>query len=231
VGHVPSAVLRRVRDLVVPGTCAACGVVGPPACPACLGALAPLPPPLCAGCGHPHAAPAPRCRECRGRLAGARQGCLYTPVAAHLVAALKDGRRRDVAEVLARVVAARCPPPPSGAVLVPVPLSVRRQRERGFNQSALLAERLAARWGAPVRADLLLRVQEQPPQRGSAREDRIRQVAGAFAVPPGVAPPSACLLVDDVHTTGATLAACASALHRAGVRTVGAVAFSRALRT
>ncbi len=229
---MPAAAVARLLDVLVPRTCAGCGTAGAPCCADCLAALEPVRPPVCDGCGHPHAVPVPRCRECRGRVADARQACLYGDGPARLVSALKDDRRRDLGPVLARVIAARCPPPPAGAVLVPVPLSDRRHRRRGFNQSALIAGCLAGMWDLAVDEGLLARVREQPPQRGASRSERVRQVMGAFAVPARAGPvPPVCWLVDDVHTTGATLAACAAALGRGGVRRVGAVAFARALRT
>jgi ComF family protein len=119
-------------------------------------------------------------------------------------------------------------PPPPGAVLVPVPLTRRREAERGFNQSLLIAQELGALWEARV-VDTLERVREAPPQRGASATDRARQVAAAFGVRPGLPVPAAVWIVDDVHTTGATLAACARALRGGGARQVGAVCFARAV--
>jgi ComF family protein len=161
-------------------------------------------------------------------LAGARQAVAYEGPAPALIAALKDGRRRSLAAHLAEVVAAALPPPEPGTVLVPVPLSASRFRERGFNQSALLATALGRRWGLTV-LDALARVREGPPQRGASADARARQVAGAFAPATGVPIPPGVALVDDVHTTGATLAACARALRRGGAAEVSAVAVARAL--
>jgi len=152
----------------------------------------------------------------------------YEGPAPALVASLKDGRRRGLAESLADVMAAELPVPAERAPLVPVPLAPRRERDRGFNQSLLLARALGRRWGVTV-VDALVRVRDGPPQRGASATDRARQVAGAFAAGPTGVVPRRAVLVDDVHTTGATLAACARALRRAGAREVGAVAFARAL--
>jgi ComF family protein len=146
-----------------------------------------------------------------------------------LVRGLKDGRRRALAAVLAGVMATRVCPPEPPCPLVPVPVGRRRRAERGFDQAEMIARELGRRWARPVEP-LLVRVREGPDQRGASASARVRQVARAFAVHPraGVMPESA-ILVDDVHTTGATLAACARALRSAGVRSVGAVCFARAL--
>ena len=221
--------IGALLDVLLPPACAACGLPGAAACAGCRAALAPLPSPWCAGCGAPVPVPVARCPECRGRLEGARQAVVYAGPAPALVAALKDGRRRVVADVLAAVVAERIPAPPAGAVLVPVPLGPRRLRARGFNQSELVALALGRRWRLPV-AEALSRTREGPDQRGASASARARQAAGAFA-PDGPDPvPPRAVLVDDVHTTGATLADCARALRRGGARTVGAVCFARAWR-
>lgn len=219
----------RLLDLLLPPACAACGLPGPAACAGCLGALEALTPPLCEGCGGPVPVPVRRCPSCRGRVEGGRQAVVYAAPAPALVGALKDGRRRVLAATLADRIAAAVPRPPPGAVLVPVPLGRRRLAERGFNQSLLIARELARRWGRPV-AEPLARVREEPAQRGSAAVARARQAAGAFAAAGADPTPRHAVLIDDVHTTGATLADCARALRRGGSATVGAACFARALR-
>lgn len=218
--------LGALLDVVLPPACAACGLPGAVACAACLAALEPLPPPWCEGCGVPVPVPVPRCAGCRGRVRGARQAVAYAGPAPPLVAALKDGRRRGVAAVIARAIVAAVPPPPDDVALVAVPLGPRRARQRGFNQSALIADELGRAWGRPV-VPALIRVREGADQRGARATARLRQVSGAFAARSGGPPPAAVWLVDDVHTTGATLADCARALRAAGTATVGAVCFAR----
>ena len=109
---------------------------------------------------------------------------------------------------------------------MPVPLGPRRARERGFNQSLLLARELGRAWRRPV-AEALVRTREGTDQRGARATARARQVAGAFAAAPGARVPAEAWLVDDVHTTGATLGDCARALRAMGVRSVGATCFAR----
>ena len=220
--------IARPLDLLVPPACAGCGLPGPPACAECLAALTRLAPPWCAACGHPTPLRVERCPECAGGPARARQAVAYAGPAPAMVAALKDGRRRSLAGVLAGVMTEALAAPPRGAVLVPVPLAPGRRAERGFNQSELIAGSLGRAWGLEV-APLLARPRDDPPQRGASARERARQVSGAFTAAPRARLPAVAVLVDDVHTTGATLAACARALRRAGVAEIGAVAFARTL--
>lgn len=99
--------------------------------------------------------------------------------------------------------------------VVPVPLSARRQRERGYNQSSLIAHMLAERYGFPNEPALLARVRDTAVQAGLSAGLRAQNVEGAFMASPA-AKGRALLLVDDVVTTGSTLGACAVALIQAG---------------
>jgi ComF family protein len=116
------------------------------------------------------------------------------------------------------------------AAVVPVPLARARARERGYNQSELLARRLALRWEVPVWANCVERAKRTETQTRLTPDERRRNVCGAFrAVPGSVSFRGAHLVVvDDVVTTGATLNECATALHEAGARIVSYVTFGRA---
>lgn len=114
--------------------------------------------------------------------------------------------------------------------LVPVPLGAARMHERGFNQSGLLAEALAAARGLKFEPDILIRHRETRQQARLPARDRLRNVAGAFSVPDSERVAGRrILLVDDVCTTGATLEACASILTEAGAEGVWAVVAAREL--
>jgi ComF family protein len=110
-----------------------------------------------------------------------------------------------------------------------VPLAKERQRERGYNQSALLAAKLAERWGIP-HVETLERVRATESQTRLTPGDRLRNVAGAFvaAVPKATLAGRHVILVDDVVTTAATLNSCASALFEGGARIISYVTFGRA---
>src|SRR5262245_50545037 len=112
----------------------------------------------------------------------------------------------------------------------PVPLHWRRQWARRFNQSALLAEIIAAASGRVVAHGALKRVKATPQQVGLGKSERAQNVQGAFRVPAeGKAEVAGrkLLLVDDVLTSGATVDACARALLRAGATSVDVLAFAR----
>jgi ComF family protein len=148
----------------------------------------------------------------------------YDPPVAGVISALKDSRRTGLAQPLAQLMAQRIAIPAAGSVLVPIPQSPARRRERGFNQAELIASHLAREWGLPVRG-VLVRPDGGRHQRGASRGDRLGQVQGAF-VAQGRAPHHA-VLVDDVLTTGSTISAAARALRAAGSARVGAVVTAR----
>jgi predicted amidophosphoribosyltransferase len=171
-------------------------------------------------------------------LGGAAQGMeVWAPVAydgpaRDLVRALKFQGATRLAEQMAALIVANVPPALLGeaaggagpAVLVPVPLHPARRRARPFNQAELIAQAVAARAGLSVR-DCLARSGDARRQVGRGRADRLRGPPGAVRVVGSV--PANAVIVDDVATTGGTLAACAHVLRSAGTQHVFAVAFAR----
>jgi ComF family protein len=154
-------------------------------------------------------------------------------VGGELVHALKyDGWWRLADELAARMARLAWPADvlAERAALVPVPLAVRRERERGFNQSEALARAMAVHWRLPVWRDVLVRSTFTASQTRLTPEQRLINVAGAFRISRGAARlrGSHVILVDDVVTTAATMNACASALFAAGARIISYVTFGRA---
>ena len=116
-------------------------------------------------------------------------------------------------------------------VVVPVPLHRERQRERGYNQAALISKPLAKKLRLPHKAVLLMRTRARPDKQVLSLEERWESVRGAFATRPGSQVDNLrVLLVDDVLTTGATLNACARALRDAGAKSVIGLTVARAVR-
>ncbi|HRA48327.1 MAG TPA: phosphoribosyltransferase family protein, partial [Thermomicrobiales bacterium] len=113
-------------------------------------------------------------------------------------------------------------------LLVPVPIHRERLRERGFNQSMLLARAISKQTGIPAQANAIERTVKRLPQVGRSMQDRWLAVAGVFAIPhPDLVRARHIAIVDDVITTGATVTECARVLIAAGAASVRAIAIAR----
>jgi ComF family protein len=197
-------------------------LVAPPRCPACDLELLDRERGFCDGCGilledvpEAFAPPAP----------DASLYCYGGPLA-DAIRRFKYGGRGDLAGTLGALTS-RAALAYAGGVdaVVPVPLHRRRLAERGFNQATLLFRPLARALSVPLEPTLLRRVRATLPQAGLDAEERAGNVHRAFVcVRP---PPPRCLVVDDVRTTGATLAATAEALLEAGAERVSTLTLAR----
>jgi predicted amidophosphoribosyltransferase len=150
----------------------------------------------------------------------------YEGPAGALVRALKFGGRSAVADVMAAQIAALAPTEMLCGCVVPVPVHPSHRRRRGIDHVAALGRALARRAGLAY-APCLARTGNPQPQVGRGRSARLRGPAGSVAVLEGLHPPCDALLIDDVVTTGATLAACVRALTDAGARQVTPVVYAR----
>jgi len=174
-----------------------------------------------------------RCPNCDGRswhLSAIVAACRYEGVAGELVKRFKYGRDRTLAPALGLLLVEAVNDPRLDGkrfdAIVPVPLHLLREREREFNQSALLASCLGKHLGCPMR-HLLRRNRATAPQAGLSRAERMQNLEGAFEVRKTPREGVSLLLVDDVTTTGATLDACAAILMEAGAAEVCAVVVAR----
>ena len=148
----------------------------------------------------------------------------YEGAARQLILRLKFSSLRAAAEPLAEAMATL----PAGEedLLVPVPTTARRERERGFNQAQVLAQRLARAWGMEM-ADALVRFDERTPQAALGAQARREHLRGVMRADERVRGRRV-LLVDDVYTTGATACEAARALLAAGALSVGMLTAARA---
>ncbi len=191
-------------------------------------------PPCCAGCGRVDTVWCPRCQheietaplsstplEAISPLAGLASTALHRGRIQQAVQALKYERVTALADVLAgRLVARLNDLHWSFDTLVPVPLHIQRQRQRGYNQSQLLAEAVAATLMIPCLPFALERQRDTRPQVGLTRTQRQHNVADAFYGDRAALAGRIVLLIDDVTTTGSTLAACAQAAQAAGASAI-----------
>jgi len=147
---------------------------------------------------------------------------------ADAIARMKYAGRTDLVPALGGLLA-QAAAGYAGAVdqVIPLPLCERRLRERGFNQSALLARYVARALGLPLEVGGLRRVRDTAVQAGLTKDARIANVRGAFVAR---ALGQRVLLIDDVRTTGATLASAATALRAAGCPVVVTLALAAAAR-
>ncbi len=230
-------------DLALAPRCLGCdGPAGPDdlVCGRCRSRLAEPPPPLCPRCGFPRLRtgrdPTHSCQECREwppALRAARSACLLRPPADALVYQLKYRGWHRLGEVMARRMASvRLPDDVAreARLVIPVPTTAVRLRERGYNQAEILARIFASESGRTVICSLQRSV-------GAASQialqpaARLANVAGAFGLVAGTESELAgehVLLVDDVLTTGATVTACARVLVDGGARCVSVITFARA---
>jgi ComF family protein len=225
-------IYRLALDLILPPLCVVCGRVNTWLCPGCAEQIPLAHHAICPRCGDAWAGAGvcDRCRTTPLSVASIRSAFIFRDSVRDAVHALKYRGGREVAELMAcRMAQAWQLHQLKGDVLVPVPLFLDREAERGYNQAYLLARALAPQIEVPMEAGLVFRVR---PTRSQARlrvAERWTNVKGAFACSEtldlsGVR----IMLIDDVATTGATLDACAVALLTRGARSVSAFTLAHA---
>ena len=217
---------ERLLDLALPATCPGCGREGEPICAACRPALAArLDRPAGAPIGLPAELPAPLVQlEWAAPFTGTVRAALH---------ALKYAGERRLAEPLGDAAAARWRRVAAGGdLVVPVPVHADRARERGYDQAVLIAEVVAARLGLPM-APILVRRRRTIAQFELDRTRRRTNVTGAFGLRDPVVAARATVrgrwvvLIDDVTTTGATLAGCGDVLMAGGAVAVSGLTVAR----
>lgn len=221
-----------VLDLAAPPRCAACAAYdGNALCAPCRQALDRLVAPVCERCGVPLGwaegqGSRSRCDDAvrhaaLRHVAMARAAYFYAGTGGALVRRLKFHSDRAAARLLTAAMVETVRGPLLGelrrAVVVPVPLSRRRRRQRGFDQAAMLAGGVAAALCLELGVGVLRRCRDTLPQGDPRVTNRERNLAGAFAVArPRRVRGRTVLLVDDVLTSGSTVRTCARALRQVG---------------
>jgi ComF family protein len=235
--------LKALLDILFPPLCHACKGFIPDAgaihlCESCLAGSPPIASPRCTLCGLPFLTeggidhPCGGCIQDPPSFAAARAAVLFEGPVRDLVHSFKYGRKvhhcRPLGLLTARHIeafAVSC----RADLIMPVPLHVKRLRERGFNQAVLLGEVLAKQWRLPLSRNNLRRIRWTEPQINLSAGERRANVRGAFAVRDADSVRNKrVILVDDVYTTGSTAAECARSLKKAGAEAVFVVTVARA---
>lgn len=218
-------------DLVFPRRCLGCGSGEDFLCARCRASLPRIVPPICRRCGAPlkEGGLCDRCREAAPDLDGIRSLFAFQGLAREAVHALKYRHFKALAGPLGALLFEYLEADSLRAdIILPVPLHSGRLRERGYNQSALLAREMGKRAGIPVVEGALLKAKNTPPQaRAADAAQRRSNVEGAFEYHGRSIAGKRMLLIDDVCTTSATLEACASPLKAHGAASVWALTVAR----
>lgn len=224
----------RYIQWLLPSHCILCGADDPGGlslCPDCRADL----PWLARGCPHcalPLATPDQPCGACQTRPPPFDATVAlfhYAPPVDALIQQFKFGQGLHLARLFAGLLADRLADAPRPDCILPVPLHPLRQRERGFNQALEIAHPLARRLGCRVDAASCVRTRATPPQAQLSAAQRRRNLRGAFAMARPL-PGRHIALLDDVMTTGSTLATLASLLRRAGAERVDVWVCARTVR-
>ena len=219
-----SELVELAVESFFPKQCVGCGRGGFFLCASCREKLPKLLPPICPKCGGPQISGilCPSCCQRQGTIDGIRSPFRFDEVIRKVIHQLKYQNLKAIAPQLAELLFEYLKSNPlPGEALIPVPLHQKRLRERGYNQSKLLARELARLTNLPVIEDCLIRVKEAQPQvKAATLEERRRNVANAFSCRDERVHGRQIILVDDVCTSGATLESCATALKSKGAISV-----------
>ena len=235
---------RALLDIVFPPLCHACKEFIPDAgdlhlCLRCRGEVHDVSSPLCTACGVPFATPGGidhpcgACLATHPRFAAARAAVLFDGVARDLIHRFKYDRKVHLARpltLLAQEALTTFAATIGADLLIPVPLHRRRLRERGFNQAVLLGRPLAKAWNIPLVVNNLQRIRWTEPQVTLSATEREANVRGAFALAvPAAVRGKKIVLLDDVYTTGSTVAECSRVLRQAGAEGIYVITVARAV--
>lgn len=220
-------------NLLFPQKCLGCGIEGELICKVCRQSLPRIAHPVCPQCGRPQPSGiiCPVCVSGGHAINGLRSPLKFEGVVREAIHQFKYKNLRTLARPLAGMMAEYLSLYPLPAdLLIPVPLHPRRLKERGYNQSALLAQELSKLAYLTLADDLLIRTKYHLPQAKTQNVgERLQNVKQAFACSTSKLKGKKILLIDDVSTSGATMEACALALKSAGAESVWGLVLAREL--
>ncbi len=236
--------LGYLLDAILPHRCLGCAVMidgEASLCADCWRRLTLIGPPICRLCGYPLpqvVAEAPLCGVCAAEpplFDRARAAVRYDDGSRGMILRFKHADRTDIAQTFGRLMASAGQELLSDADLItPVPLHRWRLLQRGYNQSAMLAHALHRMTAIPVVPDLIQRTMATRSQQGLSGAQRLRNISSrAFRLHPWHRSKVAgknILLIDDVMTTGATMAACTRILRAGGARSINVLALARVVQ-
>ena len=221
----------KALELLFPQHCVGCGKEGSLVCRSCLKLLSDITPPICPRCGRPQAdaIPCSSCVSWQAKIDGIRSPFRFDGVMRQAIHQLKYHNLRALAVPLAKLLHDYLMNNPVPAeILVPVPIHRKRLRERGYNQSSLLARELGKLSNLSVMDDCLMRQRHTPTQvRTKSIDERRNNVTNAFACRDNRLQNKQVLLIDDVATSGTTLDACATAIKASGATSVWGLVMAR----
>ena len=242
-----AGIIRQATRLLLPSDCATCEQPltddpTPLFCRQCWGLIRPLQGPSCSRCHRPFASPyatlhspTHECHDCRTRAPRYSQvwaAYAYCSPLQDAIALFKYRGKVVLADALGALLAQALPADLEADLLMPIPLHPNRLRQREFNQSLLLADRVGPVLGRPVSYRNLVRIVDTDPQTTLPRSSRLQNLHRAFALrAPGEVTGKRILIIDDAFTTGTTVNECAKVLLNAGAKDVAVLTLARSLDT
>lgn len=229
------ALISRLLNIIYPSRCPVCKsksdvFVSSPICSICWSQIRRYTGPSCKICAMPFSSDLSSiCKDCIKKsppFSKVINFGLYEGVLAEAINQLKFYGIKRISKPLAKLLSKLPIPVIDG--IVPVPLHIKSLRERGFNQSLLLAIYLSKVLHVPILMDILIKKKETPPQIGLSAKERLHNIRSAFTVR-GDVKGLVVLLVDDVMTTGATVTECSHELLKSGARDVFVLTLARTL--
>jgi len=231
------SLFSQLVDLIFPPRCVICGKTGRKMiCDDCLRKVVYLKPPICRICGKPRDKyfVGDLCEDCkRGGVpfAVARSVALYDGVLKDAIHKFKFEGKKTLSVVLGGLLASYLEhgdiPIDKINVIIPLPLSSKREKQRGYNQSGLLAGEVSGHYPLKVDGSSLKKIKDVVPQFELSRKERLTNVKGAFSSAPLTG--MNVLLVDDIYTTGATVCEASGALKASGAGNVYVLTLARAV--